>query len=97
MLHSFRLGDGRSYGIHRGKLVDGDMRGANDHRGGLRALASTRFGHLPDFDMGGRVCYSLEEAAGTSGEPGGGGGHGPTGAEGGPEGVRGQAWMACGG
>jgi hypothetical protein len=28
MLHSFRQGDGRSSGIHRGKLVDGDMRGA---------------------------------------------------------------------
>ena len=68
----FREGDGSSYGIHRGKLVDGigDMRGANDHRGCLRALVGTKFGNLLDFDMGGRVGYSPEEEAGTSGEPG---------------------------
>ena len=46
------------------------MRRANDHRGCLRALVGTKFGNLLDFDMGGRVGYSPEEEAGTSGEPG---------------------------
>ena len=48
----FREGDGSSYGIHRGKLVDGigDMRGANDHRvsscpGGYKIWKSSRLRH----------------------------------------------------